>query len=135
MKKQTFQGLLCLFGGMIASVAFIGLMFSILHWPGGHAMMCKIVPALIAILFVILGFYVFRFGALKALVEKGVAGAKQLQVSEGIAFMLIALLICGFLLRTMHIPGGSQLVMISCFALAILAALIGSWASIVIKNK
>ncbi len=135
MKKRTFQSVLCLLGGMVGCLIFIALMFCVLHWPGGHAMMFKFIPALIAILFVLLGIYVFLFGALKALAEKGVYGAAQLHKTEGTAFLFIALLICGWLLRSMHIFGGAQLFMTSCFTLSILTALASIWGAIIYNKK
>ncbi len=135
MKKQIFQSILCLFGGMIACIAFIALLFCILQWPGGHGMMCKLVPSLIAIFFVLLAIYVFLFGALKSLADKGVNEAKHLQKTEGTAFIFIALLIIGCILHSMHIPGGGQLVMLSCYTLAIISALIAVWVTIIINKK
>ena len=135
MKKQIFQSILCLFGGMIASIAFVALLFCILGWPGGHGMMCKLVPSLIAIFFVLLAIYVFLFGALKSLADKGVNEAKHLQKTEGTAFIFIALLIIGCVLHSMHIPGGGQLVLLSGFALSWISMLVAVWVSIIINKK
>lgn len=134
MKKQTFQSILCLFSGMIASLTFLAFMFYVLHWPGGHGMMFKMIPSLVAVLLLLLGIYVFRFGALSKLTEKGVYGAAHLQKTEGTAFLFIALLICGLVLRSMHIPGGAQLFLLSSFALVILSALASVWGTVILKE-
>ena len=119
---------------MIAGLTFLALLFCVLHWPGGHGLRCKVIPALVAVLLVLIGIYVFRFGALKALAEKGVYGASYLQKTEGTAFIVIAVLIIGLLLRSMHIPGGSMLFMLSCYTLTILSGLAGFWAFTIFRK-
>ena len=126
---------MCLWGALILCIFFIGLLFTILHWPGGHGMLCKMLPSLGAIFFVVSGIYVFQFGALKSLAEKGVLAAKHLQKTEGTVCIFIGLLLVGIVMRSMHVPGGSQIVMLSCFTLAFLSTLAGVWISLVLREK
>ena len=126
---------MCLWGALILCIFFISLLFTILEWPNGHGMLCKLVPSLCAIFFVVLGIYVFLFGALKSLAEKGVQAAKHLQKIEGTACIFIGLLLGGIVMRSIHIPGGSQIVMLSCFTLAYLSAFAGVCISSIIRKQ
>ena len=135
MKKQTFQGLLSLYSGFIGAVLIDGILFSTLHWPGGTSILCVIVPLFVAILCLCLAIYVFMHGALNAYVEKGLSVAKHLRNVEGTAFIFLALAIVGFVCRHMHWPGGSQIVLVSCFALMWLSLLSGILACIFLTKK
>ena len=135
MKKQTFQGLLTLYSGFVGAAMINGILFRTLHWPGGCSILFVIVPLLVAILCLGLAIYVFMHGALNAYVRKGVSVAKYLRNVEGTAFIFLALVIVGLVCRHMHWPGGSQLVMISCFALMWLSILSGVLACIFLTKK
>ena len=135
MKKQTFQGVLALYSGFIGAVLINGILFRTLHWPGGTSMLCVVVPLLVALLCLCLAIYVFMHGALNAYVEKGLSVAKHLRNVEGTAFIFVALAIVGFVCRHMHWPGGSQIVMVSCFTLMWLSLLSGILACIFLTKK
>ena len=135
MKKQTFQGVLALYSGFIGAVLINGILFRTLHWPGGTSMLCVVVPLLVALLCLCLAIYVFMHGALNAYVEKGLSVAKHLRNVEGTAFIFLALAIVGFVCRHMHWPGGSQIVMVSCFTLMWLSLLSGILACIFLTKK
>lgn len=135
MKKQTFQGVLALYSGFVGAVLINGILFSTLHWPGGTSMLCVVVPLLVALLCLCLAIYVFMHGALNAYVEKGLSVAKHLRNVEGTAFIFLALAIVGFVCRHMHWPGGSQIVMVSCFTLMWLSLLSGILACIFLTKK
>ena len=135
MKKQTFQGLLSLYGGFIGAVLINGILFRTLHWPGGTSMLCVIVPFLVALLCLCLAIYVFMHGALNAYVEKGLSVAKHLRNVEGTAFIFLALAIVGFVCRHMNWAGSGQVVMVSCHALMWLSLLSGIFACIFLTKK
>lgn len=135
MKKQTFQGVLALYSGFVGTVLIDGILFSTLHWPGGTSMLCVIVPFLVALLCLCLAIYVFMHGALNAYVEKGLSVAKHLRNVEGTAFIFLALAILGFVFRYLQWPGGSLIVMVSCFTLMWLSLLSGILACIFLTKK
>ena len=135
MKKQTFQGLLTLYSGFVGAVLINGILFRTLHWPGGCSILFVVVPILVALLCLCLAIYVFMHGALNAYVEKGLSVAKHLRNVEGTAFIFLALAIVGFVCRHLHWPGGSQVVMVSCFALMWLSILSGVFACIFLTKK
>ena len=135
MKKQTFQGVLALYSGFVGAVLINGLLFRTLNWPGGCSILFVIVPLLVALLCLSLAIYVFMYGALNAYVEKGLSIAKHLRNVEGTAFIFLALAILGFVFRYLQWPGGSQIVMVSCFALMWLSLLSGILACIFLTKK
>ena len=135
MKKSVFQGLLALYGGFIGTVLVDGVLFRTLHWPGGCFILSVVVPLLVSLLFIFLAIYIFKHGALNAYVEKGLTVAKHLRNTEGTAFIFFALAICGFLFRHLHWPGGSLIVMLSCFTLMNLSLLAGILGCIFFVKK
>ena len=135
MKKQTFQGVLALYSGFVGTVLIDGILFRTLHWPGGTSMLCVIVPFLVALLCLCLAIYVFMHGALNAYVEKGLSVAEHLRNVEGTAFIFLALAILGFVFRYLQWPGGSLIVMVSCFTLMWLSLLSGIFACIFLTKK
>lgn len=135
MKKQTFQGVLALYSGFVGAVLIDGILFSTLHWPGGSSLLCVVVPLLVAILCLCLAIYVFMHGALNTYVENGISIAKHLRNVEGTAFIFLALAILGFVFRYLQWPGGSQIVMVSCFTLMWLSLLSGILACIFLTKK
>ncbi len=135
MKKTTFQGILALYSGFVGAVLINGILFRTLHWPGGTSMLCGLVPILVALLCLCFAIYVFKHGALNAYVEKGLSVAKHLRNVEGTAFIFLALAILGFVCRHLHWHGGSQVVMVSCFALMWLSILSGVLACIFLTKK
>ena len=135
MKKQTFQGVLALYSGFVGTVLIDGILFRTLHWPGGTSMLCVIVPFLVALLCLCLAIYVFMHGALNAYVEKGLSVAEHLRNVEGTAFIFLALAILGFVFRYLQWPGGSLIVMVSCFTLMWLSLLSGILACIFLTKK
>ena len=135
MKKQTFQGVLALYSGFVGAVLIDGILFSTLHWPGGSSLLCVVVPLLVAILCLCLAIFVFVHGALNTYVENGLSIAKHLRNVEGTAFIFLALAILGFVFRYLQWPGGSQIVMVSCFALMWLSLLSGILACIFLTKK
>ena len=135
MNKQTFQGVLSLFGGFIASLLINGVLFTTLHWPGGSFILSVIVPILVAILCLCMAIYVFKHGALNVFIENGPAVVKYLRNMEGIAFIFLALAITGFVFRYMHWFGGAQLILISGFSLMWICLLSGVFACIFFREK
>ena len=135
MKKQTFQGVLALYSGFVGTVLIDGILFRTLHWPGGTSILCVIVPFLVALLCLCLAIYVFMHGALNAYVEKGLSVAEHLRNVEGTAFIFLALAILGFVFRYLQWPGGSLIVMVSCFTLMWLSLLSGILACIFLTKK
>ena len=135
MKKQTFQGVLALYSGFVGTVLIDGILFRTLHWPGGTSILCVIVPFLVALLCLCLAIYVFMHGALNAYVEKGLSVAEHLRNVEGTAFIFLALAILGFVFRYLQWPGGSQIVLVSCFTLMWLSLLSGILACIFLTKK
>lgn len=135
MKKQTFQGVLALYSGFVGAVLIDGILFSTLHWPGGSSLLCVVVPLLVAILCLCLAIFVFVHGALNTYVGNGISIAKHLRNVEGTAFIFLALAILGFVFRYLQWPGGSQIVMVSCFTLMWLSLLSGILACIFLTKK
>ena len=125
MKKSVFQGLLALYSGFIGAGLILGILFKTLRWPGGCMMLNVIVPVLVSLFCLFLAIYIFKHGALNVYVEKGLFLAKHLRNAEGTAFIFLALTIMGYIFRYLHWSGGSQIVMISCFALINLSLLSG----------
>ena len=135
MKKESFQGMLAIMGGLIGGVMLWGAMYRFLRLPGGCLMLWVITPILISLLCFCLSSYVYKFGALKSLVEKGVAGAKHLLNIEVTAFIALGIGAIAFIFKTQHLEGAGILTALSCASLSILCILAGIFACKVLKNK
>lgn len=135
MKKQSFQGVLCVLAGIVLAVIIMAFMFKNLQWPGGDLLLAVIVPAMMAILSIDLSCYVSKHGALKAIEGKAKPYAHSLLVVEMIAFNALALFFVALIFRICHWPGAALLLLISCILLAILSILAGFFAWMLLSKK
>jgi len=125
MKKQSFQGVLCVLAGISFAIIFMAVMFKFLHFPGGDLLLFIVAPAMMTALSLCLYIYVSKYGALKAYVEEEKPYAGFLLKVERIAFNTLAILGVAIIFRFCHLPGAVQLLTYSCFTLAILSLLAG----------
>ena len=132
MKKESFQGLLCIIAGIMIAAFIFGCMFRNLHWPGGMWLLAVITPCLLAIQSLCLSCYVAKHGKL-AQCDK--PAAKHLRRIGSAAFVALAFLAIAIIFRANHWPAGAQLVLISCSTLAILSFLAGIFGCKLLNSK
>ena len=138
MKKESFQGMLAIMGGLTGAFLFWGAIYRILRLPGG--MILLLIALVLGIVWCVSqSCYVLKHGALKQLVEKGVAGAKHLLNIECAAFIALAFGFVAAYFFSFHIRGDiawdNLMLVISFTMFAILSFLAGIFASKVLKNK
>lgn len=135
MKKESFQGFLLFWAGLLIAAVLMAFMFKHLHWPGGCMLAGIVAPVMLIVQAVCMLCFVPKYGALKAQKEAGNSIAKHLYNIEMSAPVFAVVLAIGMLFRCMHWPGGAQLVLVSCTALAILGILAGILGCAYVNKK
>ena len=135
MKKQFFQGVLCVLANILFAIIFMAVMFKFLHLPGGDLLLFIVTPAMMTALSLCLYIYVGKYRALKAFEGEKKPYASFLLKVEMIAFNTLAIFGVAIIFRFCHLPGAVDLLTLSCFTLAILSLLAGFGTCKLLKNK
>lgn len=135
MKKQSFQGALCVLASIVVAVVVMAGMFKNLHWPGGDLLLALVTPFLLMVQAICLSCYVGKYGALNTIEGEARPYAQGLLKAEQLAFIALAIFCVAVIFRICHWPGGAYLVMISCISLAILSLAAGYLACKLYSRK
>lgn len=135
MKKESFQGFLLFWAGLLIATAFMAFMFKNLHWPYGVLLASIVTPVMLTVQAIALYCYLPKYGAMKAQKEAGNRIAKHLYNIELSALAFAFLLAIALCFRFMHWPYGCQLLLVACIAFAILSFLAGIFACMYVNKK
>ena len=129
MKKQSFQGVLCVLAGILVAALSIAYLFECMNWPGGWLLTTVVVPALLLI---------EALGALKLVPSKKAEEDKKVkrqQMLEIIIIVSMLALALGMFFRGMHWPGGGDILSIACITLAVCSIWAGKEVADMIKKN